>query len=290
MNPPLLLRRLFLSGQRSLRLRQKSLSSGFDWYRLVCDSSSFPSPHAILHRKLCAFERGGDGDKSLEFQSDKTPYKVLDLPRHATPDQIRTQYRKLVRKYHPDSGSADASSDMMANITSAYEALTRGSSLYTAKDSRVANKVHGSYSIEELLDDDELDVIQVVVRLDELLDGTDIDEDNGEEVTCSEDPRYDNPVSHGELGCGTALEEFATSSVRVNTTSFDSIADLKRSLQERYAAHWGLEGRRQSPERLYIGWELVYDSYVLGENFFLRDYGIKSGDHLYAIIQRSNVR
>ena len=158
MNPPLLLRRLFLSGQRSLRLRQKSLSSGFDWYRLVCDSSSFPSPHAILHRKLCAFERGGDGDKSLEFQSDKTPYKVLDLPRHATPDQIRTQYRKLVRKYHPDSGSADASSDMMANITSAYEALTRGSSLYTAKDSRVANKVHGSYSIEELLDDDELDV------------------------------------------------------------------------------------------------------------------------------------
>ena len=74
----------------------------------------------------------------------------------------------------------------------------------------------------------------------------------------------------------------------MNTTSFDSVADLKRTLQEKHAAAWGLQGRRQSPERLYIGWELVYDSYVLGENFFLGDYGIKSGDHLYAVIRRND--
>ena len=60
------------------------------------------------------------------------------------------------------------------------------------------------------------------------------------------------------------------------------------ALFKKHAAAWGLQGRRQSPERLYIGWELVYDSYVLGENFFLGDYGIKSGDHLYAVIRRND--
>ena len=255
-------------------------------------------------RWLCAFERGGDGGAELHTRSELTPYQVLGVPRHATDQYIRAAYRELVRKLHPDRGGPEASAAAMADVTSAYQELTRGKSLLTARDSRVANKVHGAFSVADLFDDAELDVVQVVVSLDELIEltgssapeaGSDDDDDDDDDD--EDDPRYDNPLPTGALLFGAAeeegaegalLEAHATHSVRVNTTSFDSVADLKRTLQEKHAAAWGLQGRRQSPERLYIGWELVYDSYVLGENFFLGDYGIKSGDHLYAVIRRND--
>ena len=261
---------------------------------------------------MCAFERGGDGGPELYTRSELTPYQVLGVPRHATAQDIRARYRELVRALHPDRGGPEASASAMAEVTGAYHELTRGKSVLTARDSRVASKVHGAFSIQELFDDAELDVVQVVVSLDELLDlpvdaaggssqggwADDNDDDDDDDDDDEDDPRYDNPIPAGALrgkdGDGNSeeggglLEAHATHSVRASTTSFDSVADLKRLLQQRHGAAWGLEGRRMSAERLYVGWELVYDSYVLGENFFLGDYGIKSGDHLYAVIRRSD--
>ncbi|MBW2178682.1 MAG: DnaJ domain-containing protein [Deltaproteobacteria bacterium] len=32
----------------------------------------------------------------------KTPYDILEVPRGASQDEIKTAYKKLVGKYHPD--------------------------------------------------------------------------------------------------------------------------------------------------------------------------------------------
>ena len=48
------------------------------------------------------------------------PYEVLGLPRGATQEQVRTKYRELAARYHPDRG---ADSWIFKRIREAYEAL-----------------------------------------------------------------------------------------------------------------------------------------------------------------------
>ena len=55
------------------------------------------------------------------------PYKVLNCPRNATEEQIKSIYRKLARKYHPDryqnSPLADVASEKMKEINQAYDQI-----------------------------------------------------------------------------------------------------------------------------------------------------------------------
>ena len=58
------------------------------------------------------------------------PYKVLNVPRNATPSQIKSAYRKLALKYHPDKQAASKSdeekkecSEKFTKIGNAYEIL-----------------------------------------------------------------------------------------------------------------------------------------------------------------------
>lgn len=58
------------------------------------------------------------------------PYQVLNVPRDATPSQIKSAYRKLALKYHPDKQSASKSdqekkecSEKFTKIGNAYEIL-----------------------------------------------------------------------------------------------------------------------------------------------------------------------
>ncbi len=54
------------------------------------------------------------------------PYKVLGLKAGASPDEIRSAYRRLVKKYHPDRNtSASAATQFMA-VQAAYEQLSSG--------------------------------------------------------------------------------------------------------------------------------------------------------------------
>ena len=51
-------------------------------------------------------------------------YKLLGVPRDATPEQIRKAYRTLARKHHPDVNKGDSSAEeKFKKINEAYEVL-----------------------------------------------------------------------------------------------------------------------------------------------------------------------
>lgn len=57
----------------------------------------------------------------------KNHYHVLGLPRNATPEQIKTAYRKLSLKFHPDKNDGeDYFSEMFKQVNEAYNILYDG--------------------------------------------------------------------------------------------------------------------------------------------------------------------
>jgi curved DNA-binding protein CbpA len=62
--------------------------------------------------------------------SNQDPYKVLGLKPGASKDEIKSKYRELVKKYHPDKYSdnplGDLAEEKMREVNEAYDALMNG--------------------------------------------------------------------------------------------------------------------------------------------------------------------
>ena len=57
---------------------------------------------------------------------NRDPYEVLGVPHTATDDQIKTAYRKLAKKYHPDLNGGSASAEAkMKEVNEAYTLLIK---------------------------------------------------------------------------------------------------------------------------------------------------------------------
>jgi molecular chaperone DnaJ len=56
--------------------------------------------------------------------SKRDYYDILGVPRNATKDEIKTEYRKLALKYHPDRNKAPDAEDRFKEISEAYAILS----------------------------------------------------------------------------------------------------------------------------------------------------------------------
>jgi len=65
----------------------------------------------------------------------KNYYKILNIPYNAEPDEIKSSYRRLAKKYHPDTSGKMP--DDFINITEAFDIL------YDAEKRRLYNKKLG---------------------------------------------------------------------------------------------------------------------------------------------------
>ncbi|MCH7697910.1 MAG: DnaJ domain-containing protein [Chloroflexi bacterium] len=54
---------------------------------------------------------------------DESLYETLQVDQHADPEVIDVTYRRLARKYHPDTGGSDSSENRMRSLNQAYEIL-----------------------------------------------------------------------------------------------------------------------------------------------------------------------
>lgn len=76
----------------------------------------------------------------------RDPYEVLGVSKNATPEEIKSAYKKLAKQYHPDRYVGNPLSDLAAEkfkeINEAYETLTNGSynpSSYSSQSNGSAN-------------------------------------------------------------------------------------------------------------------------------------------------------
>ena len=63
---------------------------------------------------------------------NRDPYEVLGVSRDASDEEIKTAYRTLAKKYHPDRNPGNkAAAEKMNEINAAYDAIKSGPVSYT---------------------------------------------------------------------------------------------------------------------------------------------------------------
>ncbi len=58
-------------------------------------------------------------------QAMPDPYRVLDLEKTATDEQVKKRYRELLRKLHPDTAGVDGTAYMFQALVFAYQQIAK---------------------------------------------------------------------------------------------------------------------------------------------------------------------
>ena len=90
-------------------------------------------------------------------QAEKDYYTILDVPSHATPEQVKDAYRPLAKKHHPDVRSSkddatlyDPDVEKFRDVVEAYGVLSGPESRAAFDISRRKNpKLYQTYAEEE---------------------------------------------------------------------------------------------------------------------------------------------
>jgi molecular chaperone DnaJ len=68
----------------------------------------------------------------MKGKEEMNPYEVLEINQNATEEEIKSAYRTMVKKYHPDKHQnnplADLANEKLMEVNEAYEMLTNGGS------------------------------------------------------------------------------------------------------------------------------------------------------------------
>ena len=71
---------------------------------------------------------------------DQDPYTILGVSRDATDEEIKTAYRNLAKKYHPDRNPDDPNAaEKMNQINAAYDAIKDGAANYYSQGNGYSN-------------------------------------------------------------------------------------------------------------------------------------------------------
>uniref|UniRef100_J3LLI0 J domain-containing protein n=2 Tax=Oryza brachyantha TaxID=4533 RepID=J3LLI0_ORYBR len=90
--------------------------------RAVCCVLRFPRRARARTHLTAAFGRGSP--VAAPERSGKDYYATLNLRREATLQEVKTAYRTLARKYHPDMNKSPGAEEKFKEISAAYEILS----------------------------------------------------------------------------------------------------------------------------------------------------------------------
>mmetsp|Transcript_13035 Transcript_13035/g.28793 ORF Transcript_13035/g.28793 Transcript_13035/m.28793 type:complete len:316 (+) Transcript_13035:211-1158(+) len=220
----------------------------------------------------------------------RSPYAVLKLRTSASKQEIKSTFRRLAKKYHPDVNTTHTRTEseaLMAELVDAYDQLMDDDFGGRIGDSRVALACE-IYTIPELRMDRLHDVHSLKVNF----------VDNGGEISTADESSSSDHArdlqseaisrDKGSVHDDAAGVLSTHSLIEIEAHPHDSISDLKRQLQSSYLQEWGLSGRRLDRDGIATGWELVNDTdgSILSYHLFLSSYGIKNGDIIHAVVRK----
>ena len=62
---------------------------------------------------------------SVSGETDFDPYRIMGLDKTASDEEVKTRYRQLLRKLHPDTSEVEGTDTLFLLVTAAYEAIKK---------------------------------------------------------------------------------------------------------------------------------------------------------------------